>query len=155
VSIIGHSGIDTTPIPQSIVNPQNVVDKELKQKQFAEELKRQIQERDQAKAQEKIRMRGKIPKYAQDDDEKPPSYFRSATEPQAQQEQARQPMMQETVYQPPQQQHMQGPPEDTFNQSSKNPGEGGPYSPQRTKADFPNIMTRGRVTHGRLDMALE
>ena len=29
------------------------------------------------------------------------------------------------------------------------------YSPDRTKADFPEIMTRGRVTHGRMDLALE
>ena len=29
------------------------------------------------------------------------------------------------------------------------------YSPVQTKADFPTIMTRGRVTDGRLDLELE
>ena len=111
-----------------------------------------MRKRDEERAREKIKLRGKLPSYAHDNDEPPPKHFKSANEPK---------QAEDTVRNIPEA-------ADTFANyvasnggDQRNPqhdatrGSYVPTSPQQTKSDFPTIMTRGRVTNGRLDVALE
>ena len=44
-------------------------EKEARQKKFAEELQAQIRQRDEFRVKEQVKLRGKLPKFAYDDDE--------------------------------------------------------------------------------------
>lgn len=48
------------------------IDKESRQKKFAQELQEQIKQRDEARVKEQIRQRGKLPSYLHDENEELP-----------------------------------------------------------------------------------
>lgn len=55
------------------LGPQEDVDKESRQRKFAQELQDQIKQRDEARVKEQIRQRGKLPSYLHDENEELPT----------------------------------------------------------------------------------